>query len=280
MLWEPLALAALNQPAADRRGHAVRARAGGDVRRGPAGGVDRSCRHGRSTGCTPSRPARTSRRTAARSDRAPRRACIWTAAGRIVAVGAETWTPRAVIAAVPWFALPELFTGETDAARRHARRRSRDGGLADRDGQSVVRSAGPGRAVRRASRTARCSGCSTSGWCSAIRPPTCRSSRAARRRSSSEIERGADCAGARGAAGGAAACRLGGAAARRRSIREPRATFSLAPGQPPRPETRTAVPGLYLAGDWIATGLPATIESAVRSGHRAADSVSTRWLRG
>lgn len=55
-------------------------------------------------------------------------------------------------------------------------------------------------------------------------------------------------------------------------IREPRATFSLAPGQPPRPHTRTAVPGLYLAGDWIATGLPATIESAVRSGHLAADS--------
>ena len=55
-------------------------------------------------------------------------------------------------------------------------------------------------------------------------------------------------------------------------IREPRATFSIAPGQPPRPATRTAVPGLYLAGDWIATGLPATIESAVRSGHRAADA--------
>ncbi len=55
-------------------------------------------------------------------------------------------------------------------------------------------------------------------------------------------------------------------------IREPRATFSLAPGQPPRPDTRTAVPGLYLAGDWIATGLPATIESAVRSGHRAAEA--------
>jgi uncharacterized protein with NAD-binding domain and iron-sulfur cluster len=53
-------------------------------------------------------------------------------------------------------------------------------------------------------------------------------------------------------------------------IREPRATFSLAPGQPPRPATRTDVPGLYLAGDWIDTGLPATIEAAVRSGHRAA----------
>jgi squalene-associated FAD-dependent desaturase len=57
-------------------------------------------------------------------------------------------------------------------------------------------------------------------------------------------------------------------------IREPKATFSLAPGQPPRPATRTAIRGLYMAGDWIATGLPATIESAVRSGHAAADAAS------
>ena len=56
-------------------------------------------------------------------------------------------------------------------------------------------------------------------------------------------------------------------------IREKRATFSLAPGQPARPDTRTPVPGLYLAGDWIDTGLPGTIESAVVSGHRAAQEV-------
>jgi squalene-associated FAD-dependent desaturase len=54
-------------------------------------------------------------------------------------------------------------------------------------------------------------------------------------------------------------------------VREPRATFSLAPGQPPRPATETPIRGLYLAGDWIDTGLPATIESAVRAGHVAAD---------
>ena len=57
-------------------------------------------------------------------------------------------------------------------------------------------------------------------------------------------------------------------------IREPRATFSLAPGQPRRPESRTPVRGLFLAGDWLDTGLPATIESAVRSGHTAADLAS------
>jgi uncharacterized protein with NAD-binding domain and iron-sulfur cluster len=56
------------------------------------------------------------------------------------------------------------------------------------------------------------------------------------------------------------------------AVREKRATFSLAPGQPRRPDTRTGVAGLFLAGDWINTGLPATIESAVASGHAAADA--------
>jgi zeta-carotene desaturase len=37
-----------------------------------------------------------------------------------------------------------------------------------------------------------------------------------------------------------------------------------------RPETKTAVPNLLLAGDWTATGLPATIEGAVLSGQEAA----------
>jgi uncharacterized protein with NAD-binding domain and iron-sulfur cluster len=55
-------------------------------------------------------------------------------------------------------------------------------------------------------------------------------------------------------------------------VRERQATFSLAPGQPARPSTETPVRDLFLAGDWIDTGLPATIESAVRSGHRAADA--------
>jgi hydroxysqualene dehydroxylase len=53
------------------------------------------------------------------------------------------------------------------------------------------------------------------------------------------------------------------------AVREKRSTFSLAPDAPPRPGTRTSVDGLLLAGDWIDTGLPATIESAVMSGHQA-----------
>jgi hypothetical protein len=53
-------------------------------------------------------------------------------------------------------------------------------------------------------------------------------------------------------------------------VRERRATFSLAPTAPPRPRTETPIEGLLLAGDWIDTGLPGTIESAVASGHAAA----------
>jgi squalene-associated FAD-dependent desaturase len=62
-------------------------------------------------------------------------------------------------------------------------------------------------------------------------------------------------------------------------VREPKATFSLAPGQPQRPPTETPVNGLVLAGDWIDTGLPATIESAVRSGHRAAEALTPSAAR-
>ncbi len=50
-------------------------------------------------------------------------------------------------------------------------------------------------------------------------------------------------------------------------VREKHATFSLAAGQPARPQTETGLAGLWLAGDWIDTGLPGTIESAVVSGH-------------
>ena len=57
-------------------------------------------------------------------------------------------------------------------------------------------------------------------------------------------------------------------------VREPRATFSLAPGGPPRPATVTPLPGFYLAGDWTDTGLPGTIEGAVQSGHAAADAIA------
>lgn len=56
-----------------------------------------------------------------------------------------------------------------------------------------------------------------------------------------------------------------------RVVKEKRATISHAAGTyQRRPETRSPIRGLYLAGDWVRTGLPATIESAVQSGHDAA----------
>ena len=59
-----------------------------------------------------------------------------------------------------------------------------------------------------------------------------------------------------------------------RVVKEKRATFAQTPAQVKlRPGTRTRFANLYLAGDWIDTGLPATIESAVRSGHMAADAI-------
>lgn len=57
------------------------------------------------------------------------------------------------------------------------------------------------------------------------------------------------------------------------AVRERRATFSLEAGEPSRPGTRTPLDGFFLAGDWTDTGLPATIESAILSGHRAAAEV-------
>jgi uncharacterized protein with NAD-binding domain and iron-sulfur cluster len=57
-------------------------------------------------------------------------------------------------------------------------------------------------------------------------------------------------------------------------VRERRATFAATPEQNARrPGARTRWSNLYLAGDWTDTGLPATIEGAIRSGARAADIV-------
>jgi hypothetical protein len=57
-------------------------------------------------------------------------------------------------------------------------------------------------------------------------------------------------------------------------VRERRATFAATPEEnAKRPGARTPWGNLVLAGDWTATGLPATLESAVRSGNRAAEVV-------
>jgi len=62
-------------------------------------------------------------------------------------------------------------------------------------------------------------------------------------------------------------------------IKEKRATFSPRPGMESlRPNTRTKLDNMFLAGDWTNTGLPATIEGAVVSGRKAA-SAALSFLR-
>jgi hydroxysqualene dehydroxylase len=57
-------------------------------------------------------------------------------------------------------------------------------------------------------------------------------------------------------------------------VRERRATFAATPAQDQkRPNAPTAWSNLFLAGDWTNTGLPATIEGAIRSGNRAAELI-------
>jgi zeta-carotene desaturase len=58
-------------------------------------------------------------------------------------------------------------------------------------------------------------------------------------------------------------------------IKEVRATFSPRPGiDAHRPTSTTAWPRVFLAGDWTATGWPATMEGAVRSGYLAAEALT------
>jgi squalene-associated FAD-dependent desaturase len=58
-----------------------------------------------------------------------------------------------------------------------------------------------------------------------------------------------------------------------RVVTDPTAVLSVRPGvEAVRPEPRTAVANLFLAGDWTATGWPSTMEGAIRSGRAAAEA--------
>ncbi len=64
---------------------------------------------------------------------------------------------------------------------------------------------------------------------------------------------------------------------RHRIVTDPKSVFSIRPEvEAIRPPARTPLPWLHLAGDWIATGWPATMEGAVISGRMAAASVLDR----
>ncbi len=62
-----------------------------------------------------------------------------------------------------------------------------------------------------------------------------------------------------------------------RIVKEKRATFAQTPAEVARrPGAATALSNLVLAGDWTDTGLPATIEGSIRSGNRAAETVTQK----
>ena len=63
-------------------------------------------------------------------------------------------------------------------------------------------------------------------------------------------------------------------------IKEVYATYAVLPGMDQfRPATKTQWPRIFLAGDWIDTGWPATMEGAVRSGYLAAEALTERMGR-
>lgn len=58
-------------------------------------------------------------------------------------------------------------------------------------------------------------------------------------------------------------------------VKEMRATFGVPPGVDElRAQTQSPWPNCFLAGDWVATGWPSTMESAARSGHLAAETLT------
>lgn len=67
---------------------------------------------------------------------------------------------------------------------------------------------------------------------------------------------------------------------RARVVTEHAATFSAVPGVDRwRPSQQSPIDNLFVAGDWTATGWPATMEGAVRSGYLAADAIRAKGAR-
>jgi squalene-associated FAD-dependent desaturase len=275
MLWRPLALAALNQPT-DFAEAAPFARVLAEMFTGEARA---------SSIILPTRPLDAMYAEPARALIEARGGEVRTGAAATIRLsgehvagveaGGDRWEPRAVIAAVPWFGVQALFAGRPDAVAGIVERAERmssspiatvnlwfDRPLLDEPFVGL-----PGRVMQWVFDKGAVFGDAashlslvSSGADAIVRLPNDQLTAIAH----DELLE---------AFPPARRARL----LRSSIVRERQATFSLAPGQPPRPSTTTAVRGLFLAGDWIDTGLPATIESAVRSGHRAADATSREF---
>ena len=268
MLWRPLALAALNQPA-DRAGATLFARVLAEMFTGDAAGA---CiiLPTRPLDAMYADPARAFIQAGGGEVRTLATATIRLSADRVTGVeaGGERWEPHAAIAAVPWFAFPALFDGPADAVADIVKR-------AKRMSSSPITTVNlwfgrpvldepfvglPGRVMQWAFEKRLAGGNAashlslvSSGADAIVNLPNDQVTTLAHEELLEALP-----------------ATRGARLLRSSVVRERQATFSLAPGQPARPATQTPVKGLFLAGDWIDTGLPATIESAVRSGHRAA----------
>jgi squalene-associated FAD-dependent desaturase len=271
MLWNPLALAALNQPAAHAAAPVfarVLAEMFGADARAAAIGLPIKPLH-----MMYAEPARESIERAGGTVRTATPAKVRINGGKVAAVEApgERWTAGAVVSAVPWFSVPALFDGDLAPLGETLTRASRmisspivtvnlwfDRQVMDEPFVGL-----PGRTMQWLfdKRTAFGGDASHLSLVSSGAAPIVHMLNHELIAAAHEelLE----------ALPAVRAARI----VRATVVREPRATFSLAPGQPARPSAETLVQGLYLAGDWIDTGLPATIESAVRSGHRAADKI-------
>ncbi len=262
LLWDPLALAALNQsPARAAAPVFVRVLAemfSGDPR-AAAIGVPAKPLH--EAYAEPARAYIDSHGGEVRTGAAAR---VLVDGDRVTGVeaGAERWAVDRVVSAVPWFAFAELFEPVPAALAgiAHAARAREASPIVtvnlwfDRPVLDEPFVGLPGRAMQWAFAKAGHVSLVASGADEVLREPN------------EEL-----IALAHGELVDAMPAIRAATLLRGAVVREPRATFSLAPDQPPRPSTETPVRGLFLAGDWVDTGLPATIESAVRSGHRAAD---------
>jgi len=271
MLWEPLALAALNQAVTEAAAPPfvrVLAEVFGPDPRAAAIVLPAKPLHQMYA-----EPARTFIERGGGSVRTGAPASIVVGrGGAAVEAAGERWTPRAVVSAVPWFALDGLVAGDrsllADVIDRANRMTSSPIVTVnlwfDRvvmPGDDVAFLGLPGRAMQWVFDKRLVFGGSASHLSlvsSGASPLVAKSNDELVAAAHAELS---------DAMPEVRAAQL----VRSTVIREPRATFSLAPGQPPRPGPVTAVPGLVLAGDWIDTGLPATIESAVRAGHAAAE---------
>ena len=251
LLWDPLALAALNQPpdcAAAPAFARVLAEMFGTDARAAAIGLPIKPLHEMYAA-----PARAYIERRGGQVRTGAAATLTTDDDRIVSVaaGGDTWTAPAVIAAVPWFRLPGLFDRlPAGLAATLARARAMESSPIvtvnlwfDRPVLDEPFVGLPGRTMqwvfdKRAAfgETASHLSLVSSGADEMLR------------RTNEELLALAH-AELLDAMPAIRAARL----VRGTVVREPRATFSLAPGQPARPSTETPVRGLWLAGDWIDT---------------------------